>query len=53
MTAQPEPMLTQRSDDPHQVCADCGRPVDEVGATGLPFRLCRPCYEVTVDNAGR
>jgi len=33
-------------------CRDCGRPV-ELDGEGNPFPVCRSCYDVYVDNAGR
>ena len=43
---EPRPVPYGRS------CDDCGRPV-ELDGEGNPFAVCRSCYDVYVENAGR
>ena len=40
-------------DDGPRTCADCGLPLVDPSPAGHPFRVCRACYDVYVDNAGR
>jgi hypothetical protein len=51
MSAQPEPMEVERATRTSRPCPDCGGPMEADAEEW--FRICRPCYDAYVDNAGR